>query len=569
MTFVTLTKRIAETVLPLHEDFAQYRDTRLWRDLDVRPAELSDEALALIIDTTDSLPVPEAKDDAKTEKATVGILQAVQRVRAGEDKPVSGIAALANMVIAWVDANCERGWMVRKSRHDAGRDEVYLVVSSVYREGSHSGNEPRVQVDFTARAPGVASGGRGEGEKGRAGETLTFSADDLLTTDHTKSTEGKKAKRRRVTVGELLGSKGFFAPTEEDLSEHDETAEAFEQLLATGFASQYRHTGMLEVGGNWSRDRHVNVRGKVIHDIKPEERAASQPLTTVWASARSEEPVVRHTPTLPSLRVFDLDKQEFGVVDSRDLTPYAYDPSLRDKLVLPETHRELLDVLTTDLADYSDDIIEGKSAGNVILAQGRPGVGKTLTAEVYSEIVERPLYKIHSGSLGITAESVRKNLETIFARAARWDAVLLLDEADVFVLARGDSLDQNAIVAEFLRTLEYFKGLLFMTTNRLDAVDDAILSRCAAIIRYTIPDHEDALEVWRILVENVKAEKKVPVKMRQQLVATYPHLSPRDVKMALRLALRISAKRGENPTMEVFERCLLFRGLTRPDEETA
>ena len=32
------------------------------------------------------------------------------------------------------------------------------------------------------------------------------------------------------------------------------------------------------------------------------------------------------------------------------------------------------------------------------------------------------------------------------------------DEADVFVVRRGGNLEQNAIVAVFLRTLEYFDG---------------------------------------------------------------------------------------------------------------
>ncbi|NED68046.1 AAA family ATPase, partial [Streptomyces sp. SID10244] len=105
-----------------------------------------------------------------------------------------------------------------------------------------------------------------------------------------------------------------------------------------------------------------------------------------------------------------------------------------DKLVLPDDQRELLNILTTDISVFTGDIIDGKSAGNVILAMGRPGVGKTLTAEVYAEATGRPLYSIHSGSLGVTAELVRKNLEVIFDRAKRWDAVLLLDEADVFVM---------------------------------------------------------------------------------------------------------------------------------------
>ena len=108
-------------------------------------------------------------------------------------------------------------------------------------------------------------------------------------------------------------------------------------------------------------------------------------------------------PEHPLVRVFDLGSHEFLWVHADDLTPYRYDHTLRDKLVLPESHRDLLDVLTSNLEAFIDDIIEGKSAGNVILCKGVPGVGKTLTAEVYTELIERPLYSVHSGSLGTTA----------------------------------------------------------------------------------------------------------------------------------------------------------------------
>ncbi|NED62516.1 AAA family ATPase, partial [Streptomyces sp. SID10244] len=63
----------------------------------------------------------------------------------------------------------------------------------------------------------------------------------------------------------------------------------------------------------------------------------------------------------------------------------------------------------------------------------------------------------------------------------------------------GLDLAQNAIVAEFLRTLEYFDGLLFLTTNRIDGVDEAIHARCAAVIEYRPPGPKDARQVWQIL----------------------------------------------------------------------
>ena len=241
------------------------------------------------------------------------------------------------------------------------------------------------------------------------------------------------------------------------------------------------------------------------------------------------------------------------------MTRYVYDKSLRDKIILPQSHRDLLDVLTTDLGAFVADIIEGKSAGNVILCRGIPGVGKTLTAEVYSELVERPLYSVHSGNLGTTAADIEKNLKRIFVQAKRWNCVLLLDEADVFVVQRGYDIQQNAIVAEFLRSLEYFDGLLFMTTNRPDNIDEAIISRCAAIIGYTPPGRDGAAAVWHVMARQY--DTTIPDDLLEEVLDMFPRIAPRDIKMLLRLALRVSISEGIALSPALFRRCAMFRDI--------
>ncbi|MDR5170193.1 AAA family ATPase, partial [Methylobacillus flagellatus] len=187
------------------------------------------------------------------------------------------------------------------------------------------------------------------------------------------------------------------------------------------------------------------------------------------------------------------------------------------------------------------------------------GVGKTLTAEVYAELIERPLYAIHSGNLGTAPEQINKNLQKIFMQARRWHCVLLLDEADIFVMQRASNIEQNAIVAEFLRTLEYFDGLLFMTTNRPDDIDDAIISRCAAIIDYAVPGPEDSAAIWRVMAAQYQA--RMDEALIAELVASFPGIAPRDIKMLLRLALRLAKKRDVPLSMEIFRQCAMFRAV--------
>lgn len=189
---------------------------------------------------------------------------------------------------------------------------------------------------------------------------------------------------------------------------------------------------------------------------------------------------------------------------------------------------------------------------------GAAGLGKTLTAEVYSEVVGKPLYRVHSGQLGTSAVSVEAALSDILRRAARWDAILLLDEADVYIRRRDNDLQHNAIVAEFLRTLEYFDGLLFMTTNRVDDVDDAILSRCIAVIRYETPSREDAVKLWKSLSSQFQVE--LSDDLIEKLVRDFPNSSGRDIKELLKLTSRLCISTESPVTLEAFHQCAVFRG---------
>jgi hypothetical protein len=188
---------------------------------------------------------------------------------------------------------------------------------------------------------------------------------------------------------------------------------------------------------------------------------------------------------LPFVRVFSLDKKEYVFCDVRDLVEYDYDETAIERLQLPDkTMNVLRKVFATPTELLMSDIIRGKHGGLVILACGPTGVGKTLTAEVYSEFTRRPLYTLQMGELGTTVEKVEHSLSVIFERVARWNAVLLFDEVDVFLQARGDDLNRSAIVGIFLRLMDYYRGVMFLSTNRPEVLDKAIRSRVTLKLDY-------------------------------------------------------------------------------------
>ena len=92
---------------------------------------------------------------------------------------------------------------------------------------------------------------------------------------------------------------------------------------------------------------------------------------------------------------------------------------------------------------------------------------------------------------------LERNLRLILGRTKTFRAVLLLDEADMFVEARTtQNLQRNALVSIFLRELEYYRGILFLTTNLAQTFDHAFQFRIHLSIMYTDLD-APARERWR------------------------------------------------------------------------
>ncbi|KAI1860207.1 hypothetical protein JX265_010131 [Neoarthrinium moseri] len=153
----------------------------------------------------------------------------------------------------------------------------------------------------------------------------------------------------------------------------------------------------------------------------------------------------------------------------------------------------------------SQDIIQGKGRGLVVLLHGVPGVGKTATAEAVAVENRKPLFVITCGDLGLTPSEVETSLINVFRLAHLWDCVLLLDEADVFLTQRSkDDMNRNALVSVFLRVLEYYNGLLFLTTNRVGSIDDAFKSRIHMSLYYPPLDKTQTRDIFRLNITKLR-----------------------------------------------------------------
>lgn len=188
-----------------------------------------------------------------------------------------------------------------------------------------------------------------------------------------------------------------------------------------------------------------------------------------------------------------------------------------DSLVLPDGHKKTLLALvkthskgknldvTVKAESRQMDLVRGKGKGLIILLHGEPGVGKSSTAESVAEITHRPLFQVTCGDIGESADEVEKRLENHFQLAHKWGCVLLLDEADVFLEARSKTdLKRNAIVSVFLRVLEYYSGILFLTTNRVGAFDQAFRSRIHMSLFYPRIEEEATVKIWEMNIDRAR-----------------------------------------------------------------
>ncbi|KAJ6256480.1 ATP-dependent zinc metalloprotease FtsH [Drechslerella dactyloides] len=227
---------------------------------------------------------------------------------------------------------------------------------------------------------------------------------------------------------------------------------------------------------------------------------------------------------------FSLGDKIWGSFSVARCEGVQWNEKIVDKLVIPEEKKSFICSLVrahgSDTEGF-DDIVRDKGKGLIGLLSGPPGVGKTLTAEVVAEVAKRPLYMLSSGEMGDTLSSVQEHLDKTLELTEAWNAVLLLDEADVFLAQRdSENLQRNAITSVFLRKLEYYRGILLLTTNRLSSIDAAFQSRVHFFFQYSDLDVAARRTIWQTFLGIAAAGHQVTV-----------DISPEDIEALAKIYL--------------------------------
>jgi hypothetical protein len=258
----------------------------------------------------------------------------------------------------------------------------------------------------------------------------------------------------------------------------------------------YYHPEMAEFDDIWEPYKET---GRIIIDRKTfqEERHMSQ------AAVAPHDASIDKMLCPPFTIGFSLAKKEWCRFYLPNLTEIKWQKDSFDQLVMKAPHKTLLQALVTNhnFPDNPRDGSQQKGKGLVVLLHGTPGSGKTLTAECAAEVTERALLTSSIAEMNRynSAWYFEHRLKQVLQYATIWKAVVLLDEADVFLEARKDdaaAAERNALVAVFLRHMEYFSGIVFLTTNRIHAFDQAMKSRIHLALSYRPPELEMRRLIW-------------------------------------------------------------------------
>lgn len=212
----------------------------------------------------------------------------------------------------------------------------------------------------------------------------------------------------------------------------------------------------------------------------------------------------------PFLYVYNLSIDKYwGLVHVNYISPIEFQENAFKCLVLEENKKDLIKALINNRTVEYKDFITNKGNNTIFLLSGTPGVGKTLTAEAVAEYLKLPLYNVSVGDLGTNPEQMESILSRIFKMTESWNAIVLIDEADIFLEERCDfNIVHNAMVSTFMKILDYNNCIIFLTTNRLKSIDSAVKSRINLLLHYEDLTSANRSEIWKGLLNKWEIKLK-------------------------------------------------------------
>ena len=194
----------------------------------------------------------------------------------------------------------------------------------------------------------------------------------------------------------------------------------------------------------------------------------------------------------------------------------------------------------------------GANRGVRVLFSGPSGTGKTLAAKLMAGKLGMDLYRVDLASvINKYIGETEKNLHKVLSTAEALDVVLLLDEGDALLGNRTDVKSSNDRYANLetnylLQRLEHYQGIVVVTTNLGENIDQAFQRRMDIAVEFLPPHAEERFQIWQLhLPENHRVEEEVMVQ-----ISTRCEMSGGQIRNAAQLAALLALDSDANVFVE-------------------
>ena len=185
---------------------------------------------------------------------------------------------------------------------------------------------------------------------------------------------------------------------------------------------------------------------------------------------------------------------------------------------------------------------------------GAPGTGKTALGEHIATALEKPLIiKQASDLMSKFVGETEQQMAAMFKEAENEKAVLLLDEADSFLMDRRGAQRTYEVteVNEMLQGMERYNGIFICTTNLLDRIDQAALRRFTFKIKFKPLTKEKREKMF--VVEALAADATLLTPEIKARLAAMDQLCPGDFAAVKRQSVILDSELGALEFIEQLE----------------
>ena len=182
---------------------------------------------------------------------------------------------------------------------------------------------------------------------------------------------------------------------------------------------------------------------------------------------------------------------------------------------------------------FDSVLIYGIRPTTMALFHGPPGNGKTMAAKMLASVIDAPLFRVScegllNAYLGKSEQNIRDILEWL---ATVGEAVVLFDECESLFRKRKNS--SGSCDQAIVRTMQVFwqavdrwesPQMFLLATNRIEDIDEALLSRCETKLEFLGPTREQAelvLDYWAETLHEYGSEQWGPV-LRKEIKRKTP-----------------------------------------------